>query len=102
MSEPVNEALMADANVVVKKDPFQSVKEFQNGSEFRDLLLDILNKQDASDIQVTERDSINDPSNSTDANHVGDTLTLYATDHEESTESIRAIRIETDQVDRIY
>ena len=102
MSEPVNEALMADANVVVKKDPFQSVKEFQNGSEFRDLLLDILNKQDASDIQVTERDCINDVSNSADANHVADTLTLYATDREESTESIRAIRIETDQVDRIY
>ena len=45
MSEP-NEALMADANLVVKKDPLLPAKEFHNGSEFRDLLLEILNKQD--------------------------------------------------------
>ena len=49
MSEP-SEALMADANLAVKKDPFLPAKEFHNGSEFRDLLFDILNKQDTSDI----------------------------------------------------
>ena len=85
MSEPVNEAQMADANLVVKKDPFLPAKEVQNGSEFRDLLLDILNKQDKSDNQVSERDCVHDPSNRADANHVGDTLTLYATNDEGST-----------------
>ena len=48
MSEP-SEALMADANLAVKKDPFLPAKEFHNGTEFRNLLLEILNKQDESD-----------------------------------------------------
>ena len=48
MSEP-SEALMADANPAVKKDPFLPAKEFHNGTEFRNLLLEILNKQDESD-----------------------------------------------------
>ena len=102
MSEPVNEAQMADTNLVVKKDPFLPAKEVQNGSGFRDLLFDILNKQDTSDFQATERDCINDSSNHNDANHVVDTLTLYVTNDEESTESFRTIQVETDKVERIY
>ena len=33
---------------------------------------------------------------------MGDTLTLYATNDEESTESIKTIQVETEEVDRIY
>jgi len=94
---------MADAKgVPVKTDPFPLDQELQSGSEFRDLLLDILNKQDISDIQVTERDCDDGYSRGADAKQPADTLTLYATNDEESAEPSRAIQIDSDQVNRIY
>lgn len=88
---------MAEISLPVKNIKIEADDDLQSASDFKDLLRDFLSKQKETEGQCNkDTEKVN-----SDSEHETETLTLYATNEDESTEP-QMIHIDTNNVTKIY